>query len=137
MKIIESGALVAWHGSALQSIRRSRREIAEVIDRDVLPFLPEHERGQKRSELVANSLNYLRAAQARQSAFFNRIGVDERITTTGENATAVKDFWFLSKRSMNSFGIKSVVTPPDYNSTDTSRFGDSAIVFIDHAAGFE
>ena len=47
-----NGALVAWYGSAVQSVQRSRREIEEVIDRDVLPGIPVNERAQQRSLLI-------------------------------------------------------------------------------------
>ena len=52
IKVIENGALVAWYGSAVQSVQRSRREIEEVIDRDVLPGIPVNERAQQRSLLI-------------------------------------------------------------------------------------
>ena len=137
IKMIEIETLVAWHGSAVRSIHQSHREISEVIDRDILPSLLGSQRARKRSELIANTISYLRTVQTRQAEFFAKIGVDERITTTGKSSSAVRDFWFLSEQSMNSFGIKSVVTPPNYAATDTSRFGRNAIVFIEHNLDFK
>jgi len=107
------------------------REIEEVIDRDVLPEIPVNERTQKRSALVAHTLRYLGDGQSRQEKFFGKIGVDERITRVGESAAHVIDFWFLSKAVMEKFGVRLIIVPQDYVFTDTSKLGDTEIVYLE------
>jgi hypothetical protein len=107
------------------------REIEEVIDRDVLPEIPVNERTQKRSALVAHTLRYLGDGQSRQEKFFGKIGVDERITRVGKSAAHVIDFWFLSKAVMEKFGVRLIIVPQDYVFTDTSKLGDTEIVYLE------
>lgn len=131
VKVIEAGAIVAWHGSAIQSEAASRAAIDAVIERDVLPASDPRERETMRSRLVAETLAYLALAEARQAAFFRRIGVDERITRLGLEHPAVTDFWFVSVATMARFGIDRVVAPANYAATDTRRFGPGKVVYIE------
>lgn len=133
VKVIEPGAIVAWHGSALQTEAASRAAIDAVIERDVLPATDPGEREATRSRLVAATLAYLELAAARQADFFRRIGVDERITRLGLEHPAVTDFWFVSVATMARFGIDRVVAPTNYAATDTRRFGPGKVVYIEPA----
>lgn len=131
VKVIEPGAVVAWHGSAIQSEAESRRAITELIEREILPDTAKEERERRKAELLDATLLYLETAKARQAEFFEKIGVDERITTVGEGNPAVRDFWFMSVESMAAFGVDLVVAPSDYTKTDTSRFGEGSVIYID------
>jgi len=131
VKVIEQGAVVAWHGSAIQSEAASRAAIDAVIAADVLPATDPREREAVRSRLVDETLAYLARAEARQAAFFRRLGVDERITRIGLEHPAVTDFWFVSVATMARFGIDRVVAPANYAATDTRRFGAGKIVYIE------
>ncbi len=131
VKVIEPGAIVAWHGSAMQSEAASRTAIDAVIERDVLPATDPRERETLRARLVADTLAYLARAEARQAAFFRRLGVDERITRLGLEHPAVTDFWFVSVATMARFGIDRVVAPTNYAATDTRRFGPGKVVYIE------
>ncbi|MFT4584603.1 MAG: hypothetical protein ACI8XZ_004367 [Gammaproteobacteria bacterium] len=131
IKAIEPGAIVAWHGSAIQSEEKSRKEISTVIERDVLPGTPQSDRAVLKTRLLDDTLAYLHASWARQAQFFAKIDVDERLTTIGEDHKDVRDFWFLSPAAMKRLGLRSVIAPPDYSATDTSRFGDQVIRYIE------
>ena len=76
-------------------------------------------------------MRYLGDAQSRQEKFFAKIGVDERITRVGESAAPVTDFWFLSKAVIEKFGIRSIIVPQNYVFTDTSKLGDTEIVYLE------
>lgn len=134
VKVIEPGAVVAWHGSAIQTEAASRAAIDAVIERDVLPATDPDEREATRSRLVAATLDYLAHAEARQAEFFRRLGVDERITRIGLEHPAVTDFWFVSVATMARYGIDRVVAPNNYAATDTRRFGPGKIVYIEPVA---
>ncbi len=136
VKVIEPGAIVAWHGSAILSEAQSRTQIMDIIKRDILPRTPETERTAVASQLLRDTLDDLKRSRERQAQFFKKIQVDERITTIGQNHPAVRDFWFLSVAAMARFGIGFVVAPSDYPTTNTSRFGEGAVTYIDVDADF-
>jgi len=133
VKVIEPGAVVAWHGSAIQTPDTSRKEIAAVIERDVMPRTAPNERTALRTKLLDETLEYVRAARARQRVFFERIGVDESVTTIGEGRPGIEEFWFLSVAAMARFGIDLVVAPADYPATDTARFGQGVVRYLELA----
>ena len=136
VKVIEPGAVVAWHGSALRDAVSSERDITRVIDRDVLPRVDADDRNALRTRILDDTLDYLERARERQRRFFGRLGVDGRITRLGEGRPGVRDFWFLSVESMARFGIDRVVAPSDYPATDTRRFGPGRVTYIElDAAG--
>ena len=136
VKVITPGAIVAWHGSAIQSDAQSQTEITELIEQEILPRTPSSQRAAVASKLLRETLDDLRCARQRQARFFEKIRVDERITTIGEGHPAVKDFWFLSVAAMARFGVGFVVAPSDYATTDTTRFGDGAATYINLDAKF-
>lgn len=127
VKHIEAGAIVAWHGSALQSSDASRSEIKAVIDTQVLPAMKPQARPALRTKLLADTLAYLDIARDRQRQFFAKIDVDETVTTVGQGRDGISDFWFLSVSDMAQFGINFVVAPDHYATTDTSRFGRNRV----------
>jgi hypothetical protein len=131
IKAIEPDAIVAWHGSAIQSEEKSRREISKVIERDVLPGTAHADRPVLKAQLLDDTLAYLHASRIRQAQFFAKIGVDERLTTIGEDHKEVRDFWFLSPAAMRQLGLRSMSVPPNYSATDTSRFGDQSIRYVE------
>ncbi|MFC4728190.1 hypothetical protein [Coralloluteibacterium thermophilus] len=94
-KTIDPGAVVAWHGSAIQ-------ERWDVPD--------EHEEA---LEL------YLAEARARQAAFFRSIGVDEQVTVIGQQLGCACT-WFLTAEDMARFGIRDVEVPPGYAATQVA-----------------
>lgn len=131
VKVIESGAIVAWHGSAIQDEKDSRAAITNVIESQILARNTAIERPAVKAKLLDETLDYLQWSRARQARFFEKIGVDERITTIGEDNPEVRDFWFLSVVTMARFGIHQVVAPSNYSRTDTARFGPGTIIYID------
>lgn len=101
-RVIEEGALVTWHGSALQrdwSMRGGR-------------------------PLKASLRRYFQAWKERQKAFFQRIGVDERITIVGQDLEC-ECVWALSAKDMARFGLEGVDVPDGYTETDISSISDN------------
>ena len=133
VKVIAPGAIVAWHGSAIQSDAQSRAQITDIIEREILPRTPETQRTAVASKVLRKTLDDLKRSRERQAQFFEKIRVDERITTIGQGHPAVKDFWFLSVAAMARFGVGYVVAPSDYAKTNTTRFGQGAVTYIDSA----
>lgn len=92
-KVITEGATVTWHGSALQ---RSLNALS---------------RAQRRpGSLIRRSINQLKA---RQKEFFERIGVDARITIVGQDLNC-RCVWALSAEDMARFGLDNVEVPDNY-----------------------
>jgi len=131
VKVIEAGAIVAWHGSAIQSEEESRAAINEIIERDILPATSPETHSAVREKLMRETFDYLRRARDRQREFFAHIEVDEQITQIGNGRADVRDFWFLSVDTMAAFGVDHVVAPSDYANTDTQRFGDGRVTYIE------
>ncbi len=116
-KLIQPGAVVAWHGSARQ--RDLMVELNDVIDERVDSLkLSAGEKERKRQQMRRATADYLRGAQLRQDAFFRRIGVDEYVTRIGNEEYHVGGLYYLSVEDMARFGITNVRAPPDYEQTD-------------------
>ena len=130
VKVIETGAIVAWHGSANRDPALSEHQISAVVDQ-ALAAQAAGADPPKRDAMIADALDYLAAAKRRQHDFFARIGVDERVTTVGEARDDVTDFWFMSVASMAQYGITNVVAPSRYIDTDTTRFLPTKIQYLD------
>lgn len=116
-KVIQPGAVVAWHGSARQ--RDLTVELNQIIDERVDKLgLSAAEKERKREQMRRATADYLRGAQLRQDAFFSRIGVDEYVTRIGNEEYHVDGLYYLSVEDMARFGITNVRAPPDYEQTD-------------------
>jgi hypothetical protein len=101
-KVIGEGSLVTWHGSALQRnlVTRVRRS-ARTIPRRMLNQI-----------------------KVRQREFFERIGVDARITIVGQDLKC-ECVWALSAEDMSRFGLTNVEVPDDYTQTDVSAISEN------------
>lgn len=106
-RVIGEGALVTWHGSALQR----RWGLATRLRRMFNPVI----RGK------------FRQWQERQAAFFDRIEVDARITIVGQDLNC-GCIWALSADDMRRFGIDSVDVPESYSETDISENFETSYV---------
>jgi hypothetical protein len=84
-KLLASNASLMWHGGVTQPI--TPEELAGVLE-ETLDGFPEEERRQlleahSRDELMQQLQRSLIAVVARETYFFSRLGVDQRITTLG------------------------------------------------------
>jgi hypothetical protein len=84
-RVLAPHASLMWHGGVMQPITPD--ELAGVLD-ETLNGLSEEERrklleAHARDELLQQLQQSLTALRARESAFFRRLGVDQRITTLG------------------------------------------------------
>ncbi|QKK01879.1 MAG: hypothetical protein HND55_03900 [Pseudomonadota bacterium] len=102
-RAIEDGALVTWHGSALQ------RNLSMRDGRPLKPSLRQ----------------YVQEWKERQSEFFQRTGVDERITIVGQDL-GCECTWALSAEDMARFGLEDVDVPDGYTETDISSISDNS-----------
>jgi len=106
LKVIEEGATVTWHGSALQhSLRTATR-----VQRRATP----------------SPRRLLNRIKARQKEFFERIGVDARITIVGQDLNC-RCVWALSADDMARFGLENIEVPDNYSEivaaeAETSRY---------------
>lgn len=98
-KVIVEGATVTWHGSAIQ---RSWNIPMRVQPRTGLSLQRE-----------------LEQIRERQKAFYERIGVDARITIVGHDLNC-NCVWALSAEDMARFGLDGVEVPEDYHQTVAS-----------------
>ena len=116
-KVIQPGAVVAWHGSAKQPglLEQLHKAIEDDIDDKELPR-------RKKSRQIARArrgnIEYLTAAIHKQNAFFYRVGVDEYITRIGNDKYGVRGFFYLSVEDMASFGIDNVTATKGYASME-------------------
>jgi hypothetical protein len=111
-KRINPGAVVVWHGSAIQE----GLEAGPTVDDIRLPEGVELSLEQKLALLEQHreqSLRYVEDAKARQRAFFGRIGIDERVTVMGQQLEVAQE-WTLSVKDMARFGIRDVFAADDY-----------------------
>ena len=131
VKVIERGAIVAWHGSALKDPNESNKEIAAIVEKTVPANDDAKARATKKARLMSETLMYFEELVDKQREFFETIAVDERLTVIGEKHPAINEFWFLSVDAMNSFGVQNIVAPIDYQLTDTSRFLPTQIQHLD------
>lgn len=121
-KTIRPGAVVAWHGKALQESGMSDEEVrAQVIG--AFNTLPESEKEKTDLEdLIGQAIARTRQQRTeslkRHSEFFRKIGVDESVCRIGNEKYGAKDLYFLSVKDMARFRIYDVEAPADYEKTD-------------------
>ncbi|MDZ4163633.1 MAG: hypothetical protein U1C55_00735, partial [Smithellaceae bacterium] len=123
-KEISEGAVVAWHGSAVEISQAAYEDFITDMLKNAekhLAAFPAKEREIQKEQLVSNFKKWLNNQQIRQKGFFKIIGIDERVTVLGEEYGVV-DFYFLSVEDMHKFGIKNIKAPINYAATDLTPF---------------
>jgi hypothetical protein len=119
-KTILPGAVVAWHGSALQQSFQTeegaRKELERSYQREKKQVSKEQEEKDVKS-LMANFTLY----KQKQAAFYQKIGVDEYVTRIGQEEYGARGFYYLSVEDMERFGIKNVTAPKDYPKMDLTQ----------------
>ena len=123
-RLLAPHASLMWHGGVTQPI--TPRELAGVLE-ETLAGLPEEERRQllrehSRDELLEQLQQSLIALVARETAFFRRLCVDQRITTLGH----------LYQREL--LKGEGYYLGWDYSIEDLRRLGISHIAIKDGAA---
>jgi hypothetical protein len=105
-KRILPGAIVVWHGSALQkNFREKHARIAEKIKTSGIEALSDFDRLYfERSQML----------RSMQKDLFERIGVNEYVTRLGQEPFDYKAPWTISIQNMERFGIRNVEGPPSY-----------------------
>ena len=105
---ISSHAVIGFHGGTTGM----EKEITSFID-----AMPEEERESTKQNLE----KYMKSAVIRERKFFEKIGVDQRITTLGQSSEYKKfaekeDFigWYYSLEGLATLGVSNidVVNPP-------------------------
>ena len=116
-KIIDDGAIVLWHGSALQ---KNFRRLLEDCVRQL------HERERADGELAGGyadtrsvadpSCDYFAAKEREQVAFFARLGASEYITRLGQEPHDFEALWTVPVETMTLLGYRGVEAPTGYAS---------------------
>ena len=117
-KVIEPGAVVVWHGSAIQ------KGLFAFKNADI-SFIPdEFRRGPNWLERLYARLysrwkwsQLARSVKRRQAEFFKLIRVDPEVTVFGQTH-GCKCQWTLSPEDMTAFGIKNVSAYPGYGTQE-------------------
>ena len=116
-RLLAPHASLMWHGGVTQPI--TQEELGEVLD-ETLDGLPEDERRQllaerSRTEVLEELQRSLRTLVARETCFFRRLGVDQRITTLGHlyERELLGDRnsyvgWDFSLEDMTRLGIRDI-----------------------------
>jgi hypothetical protein len=112
-KVLSPGALVAWHGSAIQKIWRLSRDSHKRLKEKYVcesQETCESELAEIEKRLIRgyDASAYLAAARARQRAFFDSIGVDEAVTVYGQDVVECRCTWTFSIDDMQHFNINDV-----------------------------
>jgi hypothetical protein len=115
-KSLGNNALVGFHGGASSEVLDKSQ-----IEEQVASF-PKEQRESIRNQITAQLAKYIESAQKREKLFFQRIGVNQEITTLGhaqqykslydsENYVA----WFYENEDLEKLGVKNVhVTNPPW-----------------------
>lgn len=116
-RLLAPHASLMWHGGVTQPI--SPEELADVLD-EILAGLPDEERHQlleshSRDELKGQLQQSLIAIVARETYFFRKLGIDQRITTLGHlyerellKGEAYYMGWDFSLEDMARLGIRDI-----------------------------
>ncbi len=115
-KIVDSGALVIWHGSLLQA--------GLVDDLDFSAAEQQLGRPATRFEkwrLKRKATKWFHRVSDRQVAFFRKIGVDPAITVLGQDQGCDCN-WTVSVADMATFGIRDVSADADYGMPGYGRW---------------
>jgi len=106
LKILGKNSVIGFHGGAN----------SQSFDNSMLEKLPEEERMRAFRALKL----YLKSIRDRESHYYNKIGVDNRIVYLGQNAEYTKyekngySGWYYSVGALNKLGVNniSVTNPP-------------------------
>lgn len=116
-KIIQPGAIVAWHGNYhhLQATGLWREEIAR--------------RRQKTGESLETATRYIQVQVESlvllERQFFAEIGVDQKICWVGKMPPYnVPNYYFMSGQDMARFGLRGLELPDNYEGSDVSVLAD-------------
>ncbi len=115
-KVIEPGAVVVWHGSAIQ------KGLFEFEKLDMSFFRDAYGRDMNWIERVAmrwKLWRYARLMKRRQAAFFDLIGVNPEVTVYGQ-LRGCECQWTFSPEDMARFGVDNVTAYPGYGMTNGS-----------------
>jgi hypothetical protein len=116
-RVLAPHASLMWHGGVTQPI--TPQELAQVLE-EALDGLPEEERRQllaqhSSDELLQQLQRSRLAIVARETAFFRRLGVDQRITTLGHlyerellQGQGYYMGWDFSLDDMRRLGIRDI-----------------------------
>ncbi len=115
-KIVESGALVIWHGSLLQKNLLKDFNYAGMESQLGRPFTR-----LERWSIRRTANKWFRRALSEQTAFYTKIGVDPRITVLGQEQGCACN-WTVSVADMAKFGIGSVIADADYATPGYARW---------------
>ena len=121
-KIIRPGAIVAWHGNALQNGGDWEKSFLRSIQEAINGLPPKDREKVDTAKAMENAMEYIRECKRKQAAFFQEIGVDEYVCRVGNEEYGARDFFILSVEDMERFGIKKIQAPDMYHNTDLSRF---------------
>jgi hypothetical protein len=118
-KTILPGAVVAWHGSALQQSFQTEDKARKELEKS---YRREHRQVSQEQEEkdVKSFMSNLALLKQKQADFYRKIGVDEYVTRVGQEEYGAKGFYFLSVEDMSRFGITNVNAPADYPKTDVT-----------------
>lgn len=123
-KIIDDGAIVGWHGSAIQkglSGQLSRKQIVRQLQFDPSFSLASPEQQSKIIEGVrAQFKTYIAESELRQSKFFKKIHVNQTITVIG--LSYVHGLYCMSVPDMAKFGVDKVTASRRYPKDSLPRF---------------
>lgn len=114
-KIIPKGAVVAWHGNYrhLQLSGEWQEDIPKRMRR----------LGEDEATARAAVKAQMEKLVVLETAFFNKTGVDEKLCRIGKEAPyKVPNYYFLSGKAMQRFGLTGLEFPADYEKTDISGF---------------
>jgi len=121
-KIIRPGAIVAWHGNALQNGGDWEKSFLRSIQEAINGLPPEERDKVDIAKAMEGAMEYIKECKRKQAAFFQEIGVDEYVCRVGSEESGARDFFILSVEDMERFGIREIQAPDMYYNTDLSRF---------------
>ncbi|AIG05291.1 Uncharacterised protein [Pseudomonas fluorescens] len=111
-KQINPGAVVIWHGSAIQESLMAGPTLEDIKFEDGAALS-----GPDKMALFeswrGDAIRYVEDAKVRQNALFKKIGIDDRITVMGQQLKAAQE-WTVSIKDMERFGIRNVSAADNY-----------------------
>ncbi|WP_057658289.1 ATP-dependent Clp protease proteolytic subunit [Pseudoxanthomonas dokdonensis] len=132
-KSIKPGALVIWHGSAIQKgfdDLDSAPGTSVVEDGPAQPNI--FQRWYARHVVQKMLRQYVKRIRHRQADFYRELGIDARVTVIGQDL-GCKCNWTLLPADMAAFGIEHVQAPPAYGMPGYSNSSNwSLIRLADH-----
>ncbi|WP_156455879.1 MULTISPECIES: hypothetical protein [Stenotrophomonas] len=115
-KVVESGALVIWHGSMLQKNLREGFDYSGIEKQLGRPL-----NWLERWSMRRTANRWFRRVSVEQVAFYGKIGVDPAITVLGQEQGCACN-WTVPVADMAKFGIGSVSADTDYAAPGYARW---------------